>query len=770
MEPKDIKNLQIGKTLQRVAVGESLTVTTADGSVVIAKAATPIKNADVAFQKIADGTWVAFDFKRDQMTSRNEKIDIRRTKPTIREIVTSPQYKVKGLVKFTDNKIYKGGDGVIVYLDQTVDELDELLSFNSTGSGSLDYVAVWRNGNNLVLDKAGQRTVFSDYFIKILTAASYRRTYDDLRRGVNFFGKFYSPGVGWSGGGGPIDYDDIAGSLDYGINATVNTTVDYITYYYYWTWTYPYSFTIPPSDFFGSISLPTFDGSGSGHLDMTKRDGENLAVNGSQSNDIHRTFPVGYTNFGDVVQTTGIFDYVLNINLPNKDSGTLSKEETTNWSLDVVVPGISPLHNSYSLQVNKTGSCGGGVRTSIETQTMECHYKLPVWVGDEFVIVEQHDTEVEQVATSNAVNGESITAFAELAAYEGHFRDFPKRAVFSGRGWTIVSSNIHTTRNTRFSESRIEYFWQLSGDSIFTCINTSTSDAITINTDSLIFDIEYGNDILAGKNVGDAISFTYEDWLIRSGITDISVADIIEEEGYHAIPYTAGNHGKYLTSDFATEYTYDVLSDTTTIVSSDNTAFNAFWNSMQGKMFDIYYKEGETCYILEAALVFEYIDSDTLYEAMPGEIAHGATNRFLTAITGTIVSKRECKGGMAKEMMESIFFEEYYETIAISQDNYWNYIQTTQSAWWNPVIREDSMWYSFSKMNGFLRDGGVILTFTQPPSKEKITQEHTVYTEVFALLSDGRFIRLGEEASPASAMALGTPVPFYPEFWSYYSQ
>lgn len=659
MKPKDIKNLQIGKTLQRVAVGESLTVTTADGSVVIAKAVTPIKNADVAFQKIADGTWVAFDFKQDQTTSRNEKIDIRRTKPTIRETVTSPQYKVKGLVKFTDNKVYKGGDGVIVSLDQSI---DTLVKFFSTGSGSLDYLAYWRKGDDLVFDAAGQKTIIPAWF-----ASQYY--YDNVIDGPVYF-----------------TYE-IEMPRDYYVNTTVTG--------------------FPRSNYNDSFQ---------------------------------RAYPVYYTILGEIFEAVATQNY----SIVQTSTSVLANLEIS-WTMNIVLPGIPPLINSCIYTETKTGSASATTAViSLEVE-VNTQFKRPVWIADNFVIVQEQNI---QHQTTEVRNG-----------YRAN----------SGR-WLLTNMTTYINTNSLFWSFPDQTDIQRPGTNTYTFINTNTLDATTIDTNSLLFYFRTeGSNMLSGTNIGDTLNITYEDWLIRVGITDISVADIINEEQYHAFPYIAGETFKYHVpteatiteipfpgTDFEDTRTAQQYSATT---SYNNTAFTVFWDSMQGKVFDIYYKEAGTCYILEAALSFNYIDYDW-----------GAwKERFLISITGTVTAKRECNGGIAKEVLENLGYPgyRYYDAVAISQANYWNYIWATLSTTYY-AAGDITIWYIFSRMNLFLKDNQLRGTFTQPPSKEQITQEHTSYTELFALLPDGRFVRLGEEASPVSAMALGTPNDL--GFWSYYSQ
>jgi hypothetical protein len=451
-----------------------------------------------------------------------------------------------------------------------------------------------------------------------------------------------------------------------------------------------------------------------------------------------RTYPVYYTILGEIFEAVATQNYSI-----VQTSASLLMNLEMSWTMDIVLPGIPPLTNLCNYTETKTGSASATTATTFFEVAINTELKFPVWIGDKFIIVREQNI---QWQITQARNG---------------YRS-------SSNQWLLADMTTYFNTNGLYwvfpSQTGIEQ----PGANTYSFINTNTLDTTTINTNSLLFYFRDRDDnILFGTNVGDTLNITYEDFLARRGITDVSVADIINEEQYHAFPYTAGETFEYFVPteatvteipDFETAFEGAMLGSQqySATTSYSNTAFTVFWDNIQGKVFDIYYKEADTCYILETALSFDYIDYDY----------GNRKRRFLTNITGTVTAKRECNGGMAKQMLEDVYIGSDWNAIAISQDNYWNYIWTLISSTF--VDGYTIVWNTSSKMNAFLRDDQLRLAFTQPPSQEKITQEHTSYTELFALLPDGRFVRLGEEASPVSAMALGTPND--PGFWSYYSQ
>lgn len=160
----ELPNLQVGKTQDRVAAGNPVKITTSNGDIIIARAITPIRNSSVAFQKIEGQGWVAFDPSSPALTSSSKEIRRRRSRKS-RIISVPEQYFFKGLVRFLDKQLYKGGDDAIVTIDDSID-VSGILGFANLGTDSLDFIAIYRKQNDLKIDLRGNKSIISDWFSK----------------------------------------------------------------------------------------------------------------------------------------------------------------------------------------------------------------------------------------------------------------------------------------------------------------------------------------------------------------------------------------------------------------------------------------------------------------------------------------------------------------------------------------------------------------------------------------------------------------------------
>lgn len=160
----ELPSLQIGKTQDRVAAGNTIQITTSNGDVITARAITPIRTGTVAFQKIEGQGWVAFDPASSAIASKRK--EIRRRKPRRkRSILITENYFFKGLVRFLDGTLYKGGDDNIVGIDENIGATG-ILGFANLGEDSLDFIAVYRKQDDLIIDLQGARNTIVGWFLK----------------------------------------------------------------------------------------------------------------------------------------------------------------------------------------------------------------------------------------------------------------------------------------------------------------------------------------------------------------------------------------------------------------------------------------------------------------------------------------------------------------------------------------------------------------------------------------------------------------------------
>ena len=160
----ELPNLQIGKTHDRVAAGNTVQITTASGGVITARAITPIRSGVVAFQKIEGQGWVAFDPSSPAIASSRK--EIRRKRPRRKRLISvARQYFFKGLVRFLDKALYKGGDNNITGIDENV-VAPGILGFANLGEDSLDFIAVYRKQDDLIIDLQGAKNTILGWFLK----------------------------------------------------------------------------------------------------------------------------------------------------------------------------------------------------------------------------------------------------------------------------------------------------------------------------------------------------------------------------------------------------------------------------------------------------------------------------------------------------------------------------------------------------------------------------------------------------------------------------
>ena len=160
----ELPNLQVGKTQDRVAAGNTIRITASNGDVIVARAITSIRSSSVAFQRIEGQGWVAFDPSSPALTSSSK--EIRRKRPRKSRIISvTEQYFFKGLVCFLNEQLYKGGDDAIVTIDDNIDTFG-ILGFANLGTDSSDFVAVYRKQNDLRIDLRGNKNIIGNWFLK----------------------------------------------------------------------------------------------------------------------------------------------------------------------------------------------------------------------------------------------------------------------------------------------------------------------------------------------------------------------------------------------------------------------------------------------------------------------------------------------------------------------------------------------------------------------------------------------------------------------------
>lgn len=392
----DLPNVRIGTTHDRVAAGNTIQVIAANGDVITALAVTPIKTDAVAFQKVEGKGWIAFDPSVSSVTSSRKEIRRKRNRRKKKQLI-SDKYFFKGLVRFLDEQLYKGGDNTIVRIDSGIppDKYEErqefkyLLGIGNVGDGRLDFVAVWRRNNDLLIYRTGTITRIENWFLqKYLYYTSYPSWFFSER--PNF-----KTTVGYSVDGKYL------GAAFYGINSfmvrreisrfyyndavPLTRYVDLFSFVFNLpyspfphqneviTWGFDYT-TLPFQGNLGTVTIPTLDVSFSGQETTKYQEGETSVYSTTTKTTeetINGISPIVSCNFGQIIE------------------GTQKEQKNLNITFNTTQSSVS-VDGSFKFLRNVTGSRVG--RATIErnwtvylseSHLADCSYsEVTVYGGD----------------------------------------------------------------------------------------------------------------------------------------------------------------------------------------------------------------------------------------------------------------------------------------------------------------------------------------------------------------------------------------------------
>lgn len=395
----DVPSVQIGQTNDRVAAGNTIQVIAASGDVITALAVTPIKTDTVAFQKVKGKGWIAFDPSVSSITSSKIEIRRKRNRRKKRQLI-SDRYFFKGLVRFLDKQLYKGGDNTIVRIDSEISsdkyverqEFKYLLGMGNVGNGRLDFVAVWRRNDDLFIYRTGIITRIENWFLqKYIYYTSYPTwffsDYPNLKTTIGYSvdGKYLGPA--FYGINSFMIKREI--NRSYYNNAVPLTRYDerFVGIYYLAfspfpyqneviTWGFNYS-TLPFQGNLGTVTIPTLDISLTGQ-EVTKyqqSDGDTSSVHSTTTKTtdeiIDGVSPIISCNFGQIIEGTQKEQKNLNITF-NTTQSSVSRSGYFQFLRNVtgVRVGRATIDRSWTVYLS-------------ESYLVDCSYsELTIYGGD----------------------------------------------------------------------------------------------------------------------------------------------------------------------------------------------------------------------------------------------------------------------------------------------------------------------------------------------------------------------------------------------------
>lgn len=732
----ELPNLQIGKTQDRVAAGNTVQITTASGGVITARAITPIKSGVVAFQKI-EGRWIAFDFSVNAITSR--RVELKRKRPmSIKGRELFGDYPFKGLVCFSDNNLYKGGDNNITSLTTGIP-----VGFANLGLSVLNFIAVWRRGDDLVIRREAVETVIEDWFLQ-----GYSTLYGPLQgyaiegtwRGSEFYG---------------VNRDyiflDVTGN-DYFIDDD-NIGKDWIpsiwgTHYIIepWEGNMP---SVPDPTFVGSrVGIGTGGGTEANHGFA-----KSLNLNTESYT------PIVSCNYGILVVGERNTSETLSIsfsgsvtNYIRSASGTKEGQssDSRNWTIFLSpTDTVACSYNEVSSSVGTLNNFPGNqTATTTSDGTITSNLTHLWFSGKDCYLYTELDYSQEFSASVNHANDYGGILYGSRIEDHYWYDEF-KRTMEGGLPPEVRWYVLNFTETQEAS-----HFRPASNSILFDSLkwkNISDNSVIELDTNSIAFELFTYN--LNAIEIGTEVE--------TDCTTILAKADLY----YFETPLKFSISG----SATGTNREDAVSASITAEVFKDDTPSNVIWDNIITREYDIIWHEETGSYIGDVTIVeathrtvpypIEYINiSDPRVPSFSGGYI-----RQLETITFRINSKRSIRAALSKQT------EDGYGAIIVSRDNYLSYLINAIPLPSGAGEESDQRFPISRYTNMFIRNGRATIATTNIPTAGEIGSDRTMYAEILELLPDGRWVRREEESGDVTAMALGDPST-NPDFWSYYKE
>lgn len=761
MKPRDIANVQIGTTTDRVAAGGTLSISTASGDVISAIAATPIRTNRVAFQYL-DGRWMAFDFSVSAITSRRKTLTRTRPKP---KLEAPGFYPFKGLVRFFDEILYQGGDDNLVQLDTDIPIDDPgyedgtpkyyVLGFSSLGSNKLAFLAIWRKNDNLLVYENAVLTVISSWFLK----------------GYTSYGAF---------AGYALD-SRYLGHGFYGVNDyVIQRDFEESSYDTGTTW----GSEISQLPFVGNIDAPspTIAGNSSGVEEIEIDEQETIlnpfnnykrltrtevgTASFTRSHD--ETFPIISCNYGQTVDGTGTYNRDLSISFTIDCERVYTSNNVPVIVLEVFEETVTGARTSHSEEVKNwvvylsttdTVSCSSSSTTDTE--------------GDLSIsyIYGQPGTASFSGTTSQDTTASSNTTSLMLSGYECYM--FSTRSFSDTYSGSSTHSNDHPYDDETYTSilpersKREETYWsEYKQDTGSTWFATSVTESRDLSgTSSVKFKNVRDNSIIECNP--NSITF-----FVPTDAFPINQAIELE---CSAFPTVGINNNAYYESieKYTLSYTgrstrQGTLSGAVTAERmSDDTLHNAIFDGLLTRQYEIVWFEDNKYYLGDVTITsvdIEIIEEETYplgeVAGYPGKDPGLESTKFVLqkfknvkGLTCIITNKRR---------IDASLFRSQFDAAIVSKDNYLTYITSVIG------LNGSDGAFNIRNVTLFLRDNPVIVT-TNIPTAGDITSNRQMYAEILELLPDGRWVRKEQEDGDVTAMSVGTP-DTTTDFWSYYKE
>lgn len=515
----ELPNLQIGKTTDRVAAGNTIHITMASGDVIAARAITSIRGSVVAFQRIEGQGWIAFDPSSNAITSSSKHIHRRR--PRKKKLISViKQYFFKGLVRFLDELLYKGGDDDITAIDDGI-VTSGILGFANLGEYPTDFIAAYRKQDDLIIDLQGTKDTVIGWFLKDYSA-------NNQWLGSDFYGinelvivRYWAVDRYEFSNGYPFPFE---GANAWGNNYTVE----------------PFTGNIEP------ISIPTFTATEDGTVTETNINETTYPLQGVPTSGPERIVgtwtyrdlrtitkqfdknvveesPIISTNFGEIVQGTKhrvenmsiIFniDYLEEYteNVWVKERGGLDNYVYMVWSLySEEINGVKYIGGATDYQFNRdiVGSANGNILDESmwtvylsSSDTVNCQTRMSInYTGN---------LNIQNLFTADTLEVEEDFSDRGSRVEKDSLGRIISANIFPAGNWSAQFEQIGSTTKTVDAEGSIVKLI-LSGNScyMFSELNYVSSVIITANhqndTDKTI-EKEYTSN--GGVSIGNTYQF-----------------------------------------------------------------------------------------------------------------------------------------------------------------------------------------------------------------------------------------------------------------------
>lgn len=744
MKPTAFPNVQIGTTADKVAAGESLSITTASGEVISATAITAITTNTVAFQAI-DGRYMAFDFAVSAVTSRRK--EVRRTHPVPQPVVAGI-YPFKGLVRFNTQKLYQGGDDNIIQLDTgiPVDDIADskyyVLGLSNIGANPLQFIAIWRKGDDLITRENELSGVVGGWFLK-----TFARTNNYL--GPDFFG---SNGIEWRRELDSVSYDTPT------------------------AWGTEFS-VLPFTDNIAPAPTPTADAVHTGTENLNSSD--TLDSDGPLSYIVTETiegvtslisnrseaFPIISSNYGQALVGTGVETSNFSVDFTIEyytqwrgfNYGVLNKVvEQLNDSVVGVSSGNDEQRSDWTVFLSKTdiATCSTSI-VSNSSGGLTIAYVYGQQSPPPFVGTKQADSISTGDVTNLMLSGQDCYLFStrtfleNYSAQATHSHDYN---YIQQPGEPPVRGNIETTYWNRYREyydsswflTELSESYDLSGSFSIKLKNSRDNTIIECDPNSISIPV-YNDTFILGQPIElECAGFA------RVGINNNAFYDSVEK-------YTLNYQGR-------TTRNGQLMGGISVDRRSDDTLHNTIFNGLLSREYDIIWSQDNKLYLADLAIVSVDIEIIEQQEFPRSETAGIPENdpgifdcvyvagkvKHIRRVTCIITNKRRINSSMWTSVDRAII---------VSRDNYLTYLAIPENA---------DAGFKPRNLNMYLRENPVIAVSSSVTAGD-ITSNRQMYAEILELLPSGRWVRREQEEGDVTSMSLGTP-DTDTDFWSYYKE